>query len=110
MDIKQIADGVAVAGQIGVEDVAKLAALGYRTLISNRPDSEAGAVPHEQIRAAAEAAGMTFHYIPVISGSVTDADVSAMAAAVRDAEQPVLAYCRSGTRSAALYRQAIDAS
>lgn len=107
MDIRQIGDGIAVAGQITVEDIAEIAALGYRTLISNRPDSETGAVSHEEIRAAAEAAGITFHYIPVVSGAMTGDDVAAMAEAVRSAERPLLAYCRSGTRSATLLREAL---
>jgi uncharacterized protein (TIGR01244 family) len=106
MELRRIADGVSVTGQIDAGDVKRIAELGFRTLISNRPDTEPGAVPHEKIRAAAEAAGLVFHHIPVVSGAFTQQDVEAMAAALRGAERPVLAYCRSGARSAALFNLA----
>jgi uncharacterized protein (TIGR01244 family) len=108
MEIREIDDGVAVAGQLAVEDVARLAGMGFRTLIDNRPDNEAGAVPHEQMQAAAEAAGMKFHYIPVVPGQPVDAAAAAMAAALAESDRPVLAYCRSGNRSTNLYWQAIQ--
>lgn len=103
MEIRQIDDGFAVAGQISAADIATIAGYGFKTLISNRPDAEAGAVPHDGIRAAAEAAGLKFLYIPVVSGAITQDNVTEMAAALSDAEQPVLAYCRSGARCANLY-------
>lgn len=108
MEVRQVAENVSVAGQLTVEDVREAARLGFRTLISNRPDSESGAVPHEEIRKAAEAAGMKFHYIPVVSGSLTDTDAEAMARALEESEGPVLAYCRSGGRSAALHKLATE--
>lgn len=103
MDIRPVADGFAVSGQIRPEDVSEIAAAGYKTIIANRPDSEDGAVPHEAVRKAAEAAGLEFHYIPVVSGAVTADNVTDMAAALEKAKRPVFAYCRSGTRSTNLY-------
>jgi uncharacterized protein (TIGR01244 family) len=103
MQIRELANGFAVTGQITATDVAQIAALGFKTLISNRPDSEMGAVPHDDIRAAAEAAGLAFHYIPVVSGQITRENVIDMAAALKGADQPVLAYCRSGGRCTNLY-------
>jgi uncharacterized protein (TIGR01244 family) len=103
MEIRPIADGFSVTGQITVDDVKTIADAGYRTLISNRPDSEDGAVPHDDIRKVAEAAGLTFAYIPVVSGAMTADNVRDMAAALDEAEAPVLAYCRSGTRCTNLF-------
>ncbi len=103
MEVRPIADGVAVAGQIKADDVETIAGLGFRTLISNRPDSEEGAVAHEQIRLAAEKAGMAFHYIPVVSGAITPDNVRDMAQAMASAERPILAYCRTGGRCTNLY-------
>lgn len=103
MQIRQIADGFAVTGQITANDVPRIADMGFRTLISNRPDNETGAVPHDGIKAAAEAAGLSFHYIPVVSGRITEENVADMAKALSDAEQPVLAYCRSGGRCTNLF-------
>lgn len=102
MDTRPIADGIAVAGQIALSDVEAIADLGFRTLISNRPDTEPGTVPHNEIRAAAEKAGMAFHYVPVELTGITEANVRDMSAAMERAERPVLAYCRSGGRCANL--------
>ncbi len=102
MEIRQITEGIAVAGQLSTADIPAVAAMGIRTLISNRPDSESGTVPHEEIEAAARSAGIAFHYLPVVSGSITPDNVADMAALLNRAEQPVLAYCRSGMRCANL--------
>ncbi len=98
MEVRQIAEGLAVAGQITVDDLPTIANLGYRTLISNRPDSEEGTTPHDRIREAAEEAGLEFHYVPVVSGAITSENVSDMTTVLNSAEHPVLAYCRSGAR------------
>ena len=103
MDIRAIADGFSVTGQITADDVKSIAGAGYKTLISNRPDSEDGAVPHDDIRKAAEAAGLDFTYIPVVSGSITPENVRDMASALDGARTPVLAYCRTGGRCTNLY-------
>ncbi len=103
MEIRPVADGFAVAAQITPEQVKEIVAAGYKTVISNRPDTEDGAVPHDDIRKAAEAAGLDFHYIPVVSGAITPDNVSDMAAALGEVATPVLAYCRSGARCANLY-------
>jgi uncharacterized protein (TIGR01244 family) len=103
MEIRTIADGFSVTGQISTDDVKTIAEAGYKTLISNRPDSEGGAVPHDDIRKAAEAEGLKFVYIPVVSGAITPENVSDMAAALDEADAPVLAYCRSGGRCTNLF-------
>ncbi len=104
MDIKRITQGYAVAPQIGPEDMAALAAEGYRTVINNRPDAE---VPPEHgsaaMQAAAEAAGLTYVGNPVLNGAMTMDMVEAQGRAVAAADGPVLAYCRSGTRSAIVW-------
>ena len=105
MEIRRIADRVAVTGQIGVADVGTIAEMGFRTLISNRPDHEEGTTPHERIRSAAEASGLKFFHVPVVSGAITSDDVSDMAAVMSGAERPVLAYCRTGARCIDLLRR-----
>lgn len=98
MDIRPIADGIAVAGQINADDISAIAEMGFRTVVSNRPDHEDGCVPHGEIRSKAEEAGLIFHYVPVVPGAITPQDVSDMAGVLESAEKPVLAYCRSGGR------------
>ena len=56
-----------------------------------------------QIEAAARAAGMNYIAIPITHAGFSAPQVAAMAAALAGAERPVLAYCRSGTRSTLLW-------
>ncbi len=103
MDIKQISDDYAVAPQVGVEHVPLIKAAGFRSLICNRPDTEDGAVPHDEVEAAAREAGLEFRFIPVVSGQITQENVADQARALDELPKPVLAYCRSGTRCTNLY-------
>lgn len=103
MNIRQITEDYSVTGQISVEDVAKIKDAGFKTVISNRPDSEDGAIPHDAIESAVRAAGLEFRYIPVISGQVSQENVDDQAKALAEMPTPVLAYCRSGGRCANLY-------
>ena len=97
-------DGFCVAPQLNPEDLSALAAAGIRSLVCNRPDGEADDQPGSPAMAAAAAAqGLEFAYLPVISGAIGDADVHAFAAALEQLPGPVLAYCRTGTRSATLW-------
>ncbi|MBW4933268.1 protein tyrosine phosphatase family protein [Marinobacter sp. F4206] len=104
MDIRKIDDTISVAPQISVDDVAEAARLGFRTLVANRPDQEEfGQPPMADIEAAARDAGLEWVYMPVESGHITDQDVDQFAPMIRDAEKPVLAFCRSGTRCTVLW-------
>ncbi|MEI4486300.1 TIGR01244 family sulfur transferase [Frigidibacter sp. MR17.14] len=104
MDIRPVIDGFAAAPQLTLDEVADAAAQGYRTLICNRPDGEEPGQPSaDEMRAMAEANGMTFHYLPVFPGSFPPALVTEMRDVMDGAEAPVLAYCRSGTRSTFLW-------
>lgn len=104
MDIRRIADEISVSPQIAAADVAAIREAGFRTIICNRPDGEGADQPtFEEIEAAARAAGLEAHYIPVAGGIVRDEDGAAFARALREAPGPILAYCRTGTRSATLW-------
>ncbi|SLN19749.1 Beta-lactamase hydrolase-like protein [Roseivivax jejudonensis] len=104
MDIHTIDDRLAVSPQITAADVAALAAEGYRGIICNRPDGEGADQPSfEEIERAASENGLEARYLPVTTGMVRDADAEAFAEALRTLPGPVLAYCRSGTRSATLW-------
>ncbi|MCA0941531.1 TIGR01244 family phosphatase [Salipiger pacificus] len=104
MDIRKITDDIAASPQITEADVAAIAEAGYRAIICNRPDGEGADQPNfEEIEAAAKQAGLEARYVPVIAGKVQDADADAFGKALRELPGPVLAYCRSGTRSATLW-------
>jgi uncharacterized protein (TIGR01244 family) len=98
-DIRTVTPDFAVAPQLLPEDVAEAAARGYRFLVNNRPDGETEGQPTSaEMEAAAKAAGLAYSYIPVRGGPTLE-QVEALAALVDDADAPVLAFCRSGTRS-----------
>lgn len=104
MDIKKISDELSVAAQISTDDIAAIKAAGFRALICNRPDGEGADQPSfEEIDTAARAAGLETAYLPVVSGMVRDEDARAFGAALTALPGPVLAYCRSGTRSTTLW-------
>ena len=102
--IRQINESISVAPQIAVEQVADIAAAGFKTIVNNRPDDEdAGQPSGDAIRAAAEAAGLSYSEIPVTQAGFSHPQIDAMAAALAASPGPVLAYCRSGTRSCNLW-------
>ncbi|MEC9344146.1 MAG: TIGR01244 family sulfur transferase [Pseudomonadota bacterium] len=105
MDFKQIDDGFAVTGQIETGDITAIAQAGFKSVVCNRPDEEVGAVAHGAIERAANAAGLQFRFIPV-AGGFSSEQVESMAAALGELPRPILAYCRSGARSANLYSAA----
>ena len=98
-DFRRVTDDLSVAPQISVADVAEAARQGFKTLINNRPDGEEPGQPSgAEIAAAALAAGLAYHHIPVRGGPAPE-QVEATAIVLQEAEVPVLAFCRSGTRS-----------
>jgi uncharacterized protein (TIGR01244 family) len=98
-DFRKVTDNFSVAPQIAVDDVAAAADQGFVLVINNRPDGEAPDQPsNAQMAAAAEAAGVAYVHVPV-RGGPTPEQVEAVRAAIAEADGPVLAFCRSGTRS-----------
>ena len=104
MDLRAINATLSVSPQILASDLQKIADQGYRAVICNRPDGEGADQPtFEEIEAAAKAVGLEARYVPVVAGKVQDADADAFATAMDELPKPVLAYCRTGTRSATLW-------
>jgi len=101
---RTIDETMLVSPQIGPDDLAEAAARGVRVVINNRPDDEEAGQPEgDAIKDAAEAAGLRYVAIPVSHAGFSHAQVDAMVQALEDAEGPVLAYCKSGTRSTYLW-------
>jgi sulfide:quinone oxidoreductase len=104
MQIHQVGEQVFVSGQITPDMLDDLAAQGIRSLICNRPDNEeAGQPSFEAVATAAKAAGLTVRHVPIPHGQVGQDVAMAFVEALRDMPGPVLAYCRSGARSAGMY-------
>jgi uncharacterized protein (TIGR01244 family) len=98
-DFRKVTDDFSVAPQIALDDVARAKSEGFVLLINNRPDGEAPDQPtSDEFEAAARAAGLGYAHIPV-RGGPTQEQVEAEHRLLAETQGPVLAWCRSGTRS-----------
>ena len=97
-------DRISVAPQLSEADVARASEAGFTTLVNNRPDGETpDQPPGSAIEAAARAAGLAYRAIPITHGGFSMEQVEGMAEVMAEASGPVLAFCRSGTRSTMLW-------
>ncbi len=104
MEIKKISPLLSVSAQILPTQMEHIAALGFRTLINNRPDREADDQPLAlDLATAAARNSLVFINQPVISGKVTHRDAVDFADQLKRAQGPVLAFCRSGLRCTTLW-------
>ena len=101
---RKLTDEVYASPQITLEDVARASGQGIALIVNNRPEGEsADQTPGDAIEAAARQAGIAYLAVPVTHAGFSQWQVDAMAEALDDASGPVLAYCRSGTRSTLLW-------
>ena len=104
--IQQLSPDLCVAGQLDPAAMAWAAQAGFKSVVNNRPDFEAG--PDQptsaQMEQAARSAGLSYAYLPVSPMVQTPAEIARFAQLLRELPKPVLAYCRSGARSGKLYR------
>ena len=108
LPFRSLTPALAVAPQLTPEAMAEAARLGFKSVINNRPDFEAGPEQptNAQIEAAALAAGLAYRFLPVGPAYQSPAEIAAFADLLQELPQPVLVFCRSGTRSARLYAAA----
>jgi uncharacterized protein (TIGR01244 family) len=98
-DFRKVTDDFSVAPQIELADVARAKAEGFALIVNNRPDGETPDQPSSaEMEAAAKAAGIAYVHIPV-RGAPTQEQIDIERQILAEATGPVLAYCRSGTRS-----------
>jgi sulfide:quinone oxidoreductase len=98
--LAELAPGLSAAGKLDRADIEALADSGVKTIINNRPDGEdPGQFPAADARKLCESRGIAYHHIPFTAATLTKADVDAFAATLAAAKGPVVAHCRSGTRS-----------
>lgn len=101
---RKLDDRTFASPQITPDQVAEAAALGVALIVNNRPDGEdATQAEGAAIERAAAQAGLDYVAIPVDHSGFSIQQVDAMAGALERASGPVLAYCRSGTRSTFLW-------
>ena len=111
MRITQLSDHYSVTMQIDPDDVEFFAGEGFTVIVCNRPDGEDFGQPtSDSIRAACEKHGIEFHMLPIDSPAVPPDTIQQFLDVMRNAEGPVLGYCRTGTRSAILWQMASQAA
>ncbi len=111
MELTQLSPTVAVSPQIQLADIRRLAADGYKGIINNRPDHEGPDQPRsDELEAEALRNGLIYRHIPITPGHYTEVETRAFAAALKEVDGPVLAFCRTGNRSTALWKAAQQAS
>lgn len=104
MEYSKVTDDFAVAPQITVQDIAIIKTLGYTAIINNRPDQESPGQPASaELKASAEENGLSYHEIPILSGSMPPEAIITTRDLLAEIDGPAFAFCRSGTRSITLW-------
>ena len=108
LPLRAVASDVCVVPQLSPEAMAEAARAGFRSVVNNRPDFEHGPdqPTNADIEAAARAAGLEYRFLPVAGGFQTPEQIAAFALLLEELPRPILAFCRSGNRSANLFLQA----
>jgi uncharacterized protein (TIGR01244 family) len=108
--LRPVGTDVSVCAQIDVDALTSLAQAGFRSVINNRPDGEGG--PDQPtsaaLQAAAHAAGLAYAHLPVSPSVQTDDEATRMRTLLDTLPRPIVAFCRSGTRSGKLYDKAMS--
>ncbi|WP_377296247.1 TIGR01244 family sulfur transferase [Rhizobium sp. SGZ-381] len=108
MDIRQINDEYSVTGQITPADLDDIKALGFKSIVCNRPDDEEPGQPSfDEVAARARELGLEISHVPVGRMGVDAEAVQGMVDALDEFPRPMLGYCRSGARSTAIYEKSL---
>ncbi|MDX6017448.1 MULTISPECIES: TIGR01244 family sulfur transferase [Shewanella] len=99
-----LTESITVSPQILPSDIPRLASMGFKSIINNRPDGEENDQPlNREIERLAKEQGMTYFHLPVISGNITQDQGKQFGQFFMHAPKPILAFCRTGTRCSALW-------
>ena len=107
--LQNLSANVSVTAQLEPAHMAWAAAQGFRSVINNRPDFEGGdnQPTNAAMSAAAQAAGLSYAFLPVDPGFQSAAEIAEFAKLLITLPGPVLAFCRSGTRCGRLYQSGL---
>lgn len=106
IQITKVTDEFSTAPQINKEDIVEIAALGFKTIINNRPDAEGGEEQplSAELKAKAQELGLVYVHIPVIPNNILPDQIDAFASAYHLAAKPVLGFCRTGNRAGNMFK------
>jgi sulfide:quinone oxidoreductase len=108
MKTTDLSAAFSVGSQIALEDVARLASLGFSDIVSNRPDGELVDGPNSRdLAAASEKHGVRFHYLPISPGDFPEKHRIVLLEILDTTDSRIFAYCRSGLRAASLWALAM---
>ena len=101
--MRELPGDVFVAPQLSPAHITALSEQGAMSFINNRPAGEAPGQPTDaSLREAAAGAGAAYAFIPM-AGMLTPDLLAQSEEAFRNLPRPIVAFCASGTRSAALW-------
>ncbi|MEO7504197.1 MAG: TIGR01244 family sulfur transferase [Sphingomicrobium sp.] len=107
MTVEQLTPDYAVRPQIALDEIAGLAAAGYKGIVNARPDGEEPGQPtSSEIEAEARRHGLAYWHIPVVAGAPTEEQARALDQALAEAGGPLVGYCKSGNRAGNLWKLA----
>jgi len=101
--MKELPGDVFVTGQLLAAQMQALAEQGVMSFINNRPDMEGPMQPlSEELEKTAQELGVDYHHIPMAGGLIPGL-IEASQTAFDNLPRPIVAFCASGMRSAALW-------
>jgi len=101
--MKELAGDVFVGGQIDIVTLTALAEQGVMSFINNRPDNESHMQPSsDSLAKVAAELGVDYAHIPM-AGGLSEPMLESSVKAYADMPRPIVAFCASGMRSAALW-------
>ena len=104
MQINNVSGLYNVSPQISVTDLEFLSENGFGKIICNRPDFEVPpSFQSNVIKKVATEIGLSFEYHPLTFENMNAENIEKQMAFIKESERPVLAYCTSGTRCAAIW-------
>ena len=104
MQIVNISGLYNVSPQISLTDVEILSEKGFGKIICNRPDFEVHPnIQSSLIEKVAVETGILFEYHPLTFENMNSENIGKQMDFINESERPVLAYCTSGTRCAAIW-------
>jgi sulfide:quinone oxidoreductase len=102
--MKKLSDQFYVGPQIEIDDIEDLQISGVKSVICLRPDGEGTGQPaFEALKTQARSLGIAAHYLPIVPGQISNAQIAEFADMVTKSPSPIFAYCRSGMRATGLW-------
>lgn len=114
---------ITIAPQLHIEQVAQIAAKGYKTVMCFRPEQEVDDCDanakekqikdvikgrsYRELEQACQQQGMSFKAIPFSGNELHQSEVTEFAEYFKQAEHPIYMYCRTGNRAKLIYQAAV---